>query len=273
MSFAYGCVYSPANKKKEMNKSTRRKFIRSVSIIGLLTPILSAANANKISKDKLISPSKLGAIEKDKYLTSIKAELIKVYPKNKTINLVFHGHSVPSGYFITPDVRPFQSYPFLLLKELKKIYPYAVINIILTCIGGENSEQGARRFKKQVLNHRPDVLFMDYALNDTGIGATASRKAWEYMIKTALKNKIKVILLTATPDQRVDLMDTESDLQKICTQVVDLSKKYQTGLVDNYTGFKNLFSSGEKITDYMSQVNHPNEKGHQLVVDGIMKYF
>ena len=113
MQFAYGCVYVPANKKK-MNKSTRRKFIRSVSIIGLLTPILSAANANKISKDKLISPSKLGAIEKDKYLTSIKAELIKVYPKNKTINLVFHGHSVPSGYFITPDVRPFQSYPFLL---------------------------------------------------------------------------------------------------------------------------------------------------------------
>ena len=256
-----------------MNKSSRRKFITSVSIIGLLTPLISAANANEISKDKLISPSKLGAIEKDEYLSSIKAELIKVWPKNKTINLVFHGHSVPSGYFITPDVRPFQSYPFLLLKELKKKYPFAVINIILTCIGGENSEQGAKRFKKQVLNHKPDVLFIDYALNDTGIGAVASRKSWDYMIKAALKKNIKVILLTATPDQRVDLLSNESDLQKICTQVVDLSKQYQTGLVDNYTGFKKLVSSGEKISDYMSQVNHPNEKGHQLVVDGIMKYY
>ena len=256
-----------------MKTSSRRKFIKCVSIAGLLTPLLHTVNANEISKNKLISPSKLGAIEKDKYLTSIKSELIKEWPKNRAINLVFHGHSVPSGYFKTPDVKPFQSYPLLLLKELKKIYPFAVINIILTCIGGENSEQGAKRFKKQVLNHRPDVLFMDYALNDTGIGATASLKAWEYMIKTALKNKIKVILLTATPDQRVDLMDTESDLQKICTQVVDLSKKYQTGLVDNYTGFKKLVSLGEKITDYMSQVNHPNEKGHRLVVDGIMKYY
>jgi hypothetical protein len=27
------------------------------------------------------------------------------------------------------------------------------------------------------------------------------------------------------------------------------------------------------LADYMSQVNHPNEKGHQLVVDGIMNYF
>lgn len=91
--------------------------------------------------------------------------------------------------------------------------------------------------------------------------------------KSRTEKKIKVILLTATPDQRVDLLSNETDLQKICTQVVDLSKQYQTGLVDNYTGFKKLVSSGEKISDYMSQVNHPNEKGHQLVVDGIMKYY
>jgi hypothetical protein len=124
-----------------------------------------------------------------------------------------------------------------------------------------------------VLNHKPDVLFIDYALNDTGIGAATSRKAWEYMIKAALKKSIKVILLTATPDQRVDLLSKETDLQRICNQVIELSKEYQTGLVDNYAIFQKLVSSGEKVTDYMSQVNHPNEKGHQLVVDGIMKYF
>ena len=256
-----------------MKTSSRRKFIKFVSIAGLLTPLLHTANANDIATEKLNELFRLKADEKDEYLQSLKSELIKEWPKNRAINLVFHGHSVPLGYFKTPDVKPFQSYLLLLLKELKKIYPYAVINIILTCIGGENSEQGAKRFKKQVLNHRPDVLFIDYALNDTGIGAVASRKSWDYMIKAALKKNIKVILLTATPDHRVDLLSKETDLQKICIQVVDLSKKYQTGLVDNFTGFKNLFSSGEKITDYMSQVNHPNEKGHQLVVDGIMKYY
>ena len=256
-----------------MKTSTRRKFIKFVSIAGLLTPLLHTANANDIATEKLNELFRLKADEKDEYLQSIKSELIKEWPKNRAINLIFHGHSVPSGYFKTPDVKPFQSYPLLLLKELKKIYPYDVINIILTCIGGENSEQGAKRFKKQVLNHRPDVLFIDYALNDTGIGAVASRKSWDYMIKAALKKNIKVILLTATPDQRVDLLSKETDLQKICTQVVELSKEYQTGLVDNYTVFQHLISTGEKISDYMSQVNHPNEKGHQLVVDGIMKYY
>jgi len=259
--------------KREMKTSTRRKFIKSVSIAGLLSPILNTANALGINRQENNTTAILKTGEKDEYLAEIKAELIKEWPKNRTINFIFHGHSVPSGYFKTPDVKPLQSYPFLLLKDVKKNYPFAVINIILTCIGGENSEQGAKRFKKQVLTHKPDVLFIDYALNDTGIGLEASRKAMEYMIKEALRKKIKIILLTPTPDQRVDIMNKESDLQKLSNQLIDLSKKYQIGLVDNYIVFQKLLSSGEKITDYMSQVNHPNEKGHQLVVDGIMRYY
>ena len=54
---------------------------------------------------------------------------------------------------------------------------------------------------------------------------------------------------------------------------MDLSKEYKTGLIDNYSVFQKLVSSGEKVTDFMSQVNHPNEKGHQLLVGGIMKYY
>jgi acyl-CoA thioesterase-1 len=81
------------------------------------------------------------------YLAGIKNELQKKWPQNRTINLVFHGHSVPSGYFKTPDVRTLDAYPQLVLQELKKKYPMAVINVITTAIGGENSTNGARRFK------------------------------------------------------------------------------------------------------------------------------
>ena len=256
-----------------MKKSSRRIFIKSTALAGILSPLVNSAfGASNYLENK---PEKSSVIieEKDNYLEIIKAELTKEWPQNRTVNLVFHGHSVPSGYFVTPDVKSLESYPFLLLKALKKLYPFAVINIILTCIGGENSEQGAKRFKKQVLNHQPDILFIDYALNDTGIGLEASKNAMEFMIKTALKKKIKVILLTPTPDQRVELLSKETILQQLSNQVVKLSKKYQIGLIDNYSTFQNLVISGEKVTDYMSQVNHPNEKGHQLIVDGILKYF
>src|ERR1700759_4096930 len=74
------------------------------------------------------------------YLRDVREALEKKWPANRTINLVFHGHSVPAGYFRTPDVRTFEAYPCLVGVGLKKLYPYAVINIIVTAIGGENSE-------------------------------------------------------------------------------------------------------------------------------------
>jgi lysophospholipase L1-like esterase len=250
-----------------MENSSRRLFIKSAVITGIMAPFVDSVFATDGSRN-------LHAIdEKDNYLESIKQELIKQWPKNRTINLVFHGHSVPSGYFKTPDVKTLQAYPHLLLKGLKQIYPYAVVNSILTCIGGENAAQGAKRFKRDVLNHKPDVLFIDYALNDRRIGLEASREAWEYMIKAALKKNIKVILLTATPDQKVDLNDRTTDLQQLCDQITGLANQYKTGLVDSYAAFQQRISAGGVLSDYMSQVNHPNEKGHQLVADGIMKYF
>ena len=255
-----------------MNTSSRRKFLKKAALTGMLAPFAGQVfSLNKIDEAHQINA--IPALEKDNYLEPIKQELLIQWPKNRTINLVFHGHSVPSGYFKTPDVRPLQSYPHLLLKELKQVYPYAVINTILTCIGGENAAQGAKRFKRDVLNHKPDVLFIDYALNDRRIGLEASRQSWEFMIKAALKKNIKVILLTATPDQKVDLADAKTDLQLLCNQVKELSAEFKVGLVDSYASFQKIHSDGGKLADYMSQVNHPNEKGHQLVVDEIMNYF
>jgi acyl-CoA thioesterase-1 len=148
------------------------------------------------------------------YLNDLKTEMRKEWPKNKTINLVFHGHSVPAGYFKTPVVNTLEAYPYQVLRALKAEYPFAVINIINTSIGGENSESGAKRFETEVLNHKPDVLFIDYALNDQGIGLERAKVAWEKMISIALKKGIKVILLSPSPDQRVNILETNNVLER-----------------------------------------------------------
>ena len=207
------------------------------------------------------------------YLSSLKSQLKKEWPKNRTINLVFHGHSVPAGYFKTPVVNTLEAYPYQVLRELKAQYPFAVINIINTSIGGENSESGAKRFESEVLIHQPDVLFIDYALNDQSIGLEKAKIAWEKMISTAVKKGIKVILLSPSPDQRVNILEANNVLEQHSTQIKNLSKKYGVGLVDSYEYFHQKVVSGESITNYMSQVNHPNEKGHALIANGIMQYF
>jgi hypothetical protein len=207
------------------------------------------------------------------YLKDLKAELKKEWPKNRTINLVFHGHSVPAGYFKTPVVNTLEAYPYEVLRALKAEYPFSVINIINTSVGGENSESGAKRFETEVLNHKPDVLFIDYALNDQGIGLERAKIAWEKMITIALKKGIKVVLLSPSPDQRVNILEINNVLHQHSNQIKGLSQKYGIGFVDSYELFHQRVVSGEPINFYMSQVNHPNEKGHWLISNSIMRYF
>ncbi len=207
------------------------------------------------------------------YLNDLKIELQKEWPKNRTINIVFHGHSVPAGYFKTPVVNTLDAYPALALKRIKAQYPYAVVNVIITAIGGENSISGARRFDNEVLNHQPDVLFIDYALNDRGAGLEKSYKAWDEMIKKAKKENIKIILLTPSPDQRVNYADANNELKKHSDQIIRLANENQVGLVDSYKAFEFLYTDKNELKKYMSQVNHPNKKGHELIANEIIKYF
>lgn len=205
------------------------------------------------------------------YLKPLLSNLEKQWPNNRTTNFVFHGHSVPSGYFNTPYVNTLQAYPHLTLCYLKESFPYAVINVITTSIGGEQSEQGASRFNKEVLTMQPDVLFIDYALNDRSIGLERARLAWVKMIEEALAHNKKIILLTPSPDTNEDILDNNSLLVKHANQIKELALFYKIGLVDSYTAFKNRCLAGESLSSYMSQSNHPNEKGHKLIFEEIKK--
>ena len=207
------------------------------------------------------------------YLTIIKDELVIEWPTNRTINLVFHGHSVPSGYFQTPTVNTLKSYPHQVLEKLSAKYPTAVINTIKTAIGGENSIRGATRFDEEVLVHRPDVLFIDYSLNDRAPGLDAAYEAWDEMIKKAKARGIKVILLTPSPFQDADLLSTDSDLYKHQQQVIRLATENNVALVDSYERFKEKVEDGDNVNTYLSSFNHPNEIGHNLISDEIMKFF
>ena len=216
---------------------------------------------------------KSGVADSNLYLNDLKKELHVEWPKNRTINIVFHGHSVPSGYFKTPVVNTLEAYPHLVLNKLKELYPYAVVNVITTSKGGENAEKGAFRFDSDVLIHKPDLLFIDYALNDRNIGLERAYKAWDEMIKKAIATGVKVILLTPSPDAKLDNTNPENDLAKHAAQIRKLAAENNVGLADSYKAFEFLYSNQAELDRYMAQFNHPNELGHELIAEEIMKWF
>jgi len=207
------------------------------------------------------------------YLAPVVADLEQVWPKNHRVNIVFHGHSVPAGYFHTPAVDSLHAYPNLLREALARQFPHAVINVIVTAIGGENSVSGAARFDAEVLPLKPEVLFIDYALNDRRIGLTNARAAWVAMIQKARAAGIKVILLTPTPDQSARLDDPNDPLNQQAEQIRRLAAEYHVGLVDSLARFKAAVAAGTPLTNLMAQVNHPNAAGHRLVAEELLKWF
>ena len=211
--------------------------------------------------------------------TAYLSEIIKVlklqWPENRTVNIVCHGHSVPAGYFATPVVDSLNSYPHLLHVELKRRFPFAVINVIVTAIGGETSESGAKRFERDILCHRPDIITIDYGLNDRRIGLDKSQACWSKMIQAGLSAGAKIILLTPTPDetQKPDYAGADKDLLLAhAEQIRELAAENGTGLADSLAAcMKHAETNG--LATILSWVNHPNRAGHDLVVRELMRWF
>ena len=165
------------------------------------------------------------------YLSGLCDEMAVCWPNNRIVNIVCHGHSVPAGYFATPFVNTFSAYPHLLHRMIKERFPFAVVNVLVTAIGGEESGSGAARFERDVLTHNPDVVTIDYGLNDRGIGLEKAKTAWEQMIDAALNRGKKVILLTPSWDNTYYLKNDDwYALEKHRDQIIGLADTDAVGI-------------------------------------------
>ena len=208
------------------------------------------------------------------YLLDLTRHALRAWPDNRTITIVCHGHSVPAGYTATPQVDTFAAYPHLWHCRLKERFPWSVINVITTAIGVEHAEQGAARFAADVLRLRPDLVTIDYGLNDRGLGLERARSAWERMITDARASGVPLILLTPTWDTWAGARGVrrEDALAEHAAQIRDLAARAEVGLADAYSAFERYLAGGN-LEDLLSWPNHPNGRGHALVADELMRWF
>lgn len=213
--------------------------------------------------------------DRSTYLSDLVGVFKTHWPQNRTVNIVCHGHSVPAGYFATPMVETMNAYPHLLHAGLKQRFPFAVVNVIVTAIGGESSDSGAARFGKEVLCHRPDVITIDYALNDRRIGLEKAGAAWSAMIRAGLAAGAKILLLTPTPDNTQAAAyqgDDKALLGAHAEQVRRLAADHGVGLADSFRACMD-YSAAHDLSDILSWSNHPNRTGHGLVAGELLRWF
>ncbi|MCW5940921.1 MAG: SGNH/GDSL hydrolase family protein [Fimbriimonadaceae bacterium] len=136
---------------------------------------------------------------------------------------------------------------------------------------GKRSGRRPLRGRRAVL--KPDVVTLDYGLNDRRIGLDRAKLAWEAMIEQAKAKGVAVILLTPSWDLGVNMASSSDPLPQHADQIRQLARKHRVALADSLEAFVQAFADGTKLESLMSQVNHPNRAGHELILKGLLPWF
>lgn len=131
-------------------------------------------------------------------------------------------------------------------------------------ISGTPSNLGALRFEKDVLDHQPDIIFIEFAVNDGDDDDT--RAAFEAMIRDALDYETKpaVILLFA----RMEAGWTSQAWKK------EIGAHYDVPMISYADGITYLFDEGAmQWSEFSSDYTHPHAEGNAVVADFISYFY
>ena len=104
------------------------------------------------------------------------AERNKDYYGKKPVTIVCLGDSVTHGCFevfmnrfglIDTRYRPDRGYAAQLRRRLDALYPAAAVSVLNAGVSGGNAVHGLARLERDVLSHKPDLVIVNFALNDS----------------------------------------------------------------------------------------------------------
>jgi hypothetical protein len=93
------------------------------------------------------------------------------------------------------------------------------------------------------------------------------------MIQASLQRGIIAVLLTPTPDSHEDILDDQAPLASIAKQIRRLGEQLGVPVVDSYSAFQHAVKQGRPVDSLLSQSNHPNRAGHEIVANLIGDLF
>lgn len=137
------------------------------------------------------------------------------------------------------------------------------------------------RFETDVLTHKPDLVIMDFGINDAAIDPrkNASRipladykKNMEFMITQMQAKGIKVLLMTPNARGGKEKDVVNAKLSEYVNVVRSLHQAYNTGFVDNFQLFFDYEKkAGRDLNALLLDGIHPNDQGHEMMANLIVK--
>jgi lipolytic protein G-D-S-L family len=171
-----------------------------------------------------------------------------------------------------------QSYAAKFAHIAGMLYPRAQLNIVNAGVSGGTAMQAAARLERDVLRFRPDLLVVNFALNDCGAGDRGLEEYIASMKKIFRQGKeagAEVVYLTPNPmcgyvsahlnsdflrEIAKDLASRTADgvLDRYVAAATAAAKEERVPVCDCYSVWKNMRKNGVDITVLLANyLNHP----------------
>ena len=186
--------------------------------------------------------------------------LMKRAANGESLVIGFLGGSITQGSLSsTPET----CYAYLVYEWWKKSFPNAEFSFVNGGIGGTTSHYGGARAWKDVLCYRPDIVTVDFSVNDD---------ANEFFEETYEGTLRRLLMAPSAPVVVVlnnVFYDTGKNAQDYHNRIADHYGIPHVSIKD--TIFPDVESGKIVRADITPDNLHPNDKGHRLVADEICK--
>ena len=169
------------------------------------------------------------------------------------ITVAFLGGSITQGCNATSFENCYASRTYEWFKN-----KFSNINVkyINAGVGATGSIIGVHRVERQVLYHNPDIIFIDFAVNDKDT----------IYDKIAYESLIRRILSVQNPPAIIEVFMSNFDGSNVQEQQMEIGKKYNVPMVSfRNTIYSEMIKNNLKWSEVATDEVHPNDYGHFII--------
>ena len=186
--------------------------------------------------------------------------LMKRAANGESLVIGFLGSSITQGSLSST---PKTCYAYLVYEWWKKSFPNAAFSFVNGGIGGTTSHYGGARAWKDVLCYRPDIVTVDFSVNDD------ANEFFEETYEGTLRRLLAAPSSPAVVVLNNVFYDTGKNAQDYHNRIADHYGIPHVSIKD--TVYPDVESGKIVRADITPDNLHPNDKGHRLVADEICK--
>ena len=196
--------------------------------------------------------------------------------KGDALTVAFLGGSLTWGANASDPQKT--SYRALVGKRLREKYPLARFTFVDAAIGGTGAQLGVFRLQRDVLSYHPDLVFLDFTLNDDAFKVSdATLSAYESILRQVIgKGQCPVVMMFMASRGYVTAPSMEAMLRR--TEHLKMAAHYHLPVGDAIKLMRDLYA--EKKLD-LDQVwppdsfdnTHPVDAGYKLYADAAWTAF